>query len=87
MKLKFREKNLSKKIQFSLGLVYKIFNMLLTRREFYGKFYHTECGNLVFYKHSGDFSHTCLCFYYVYGNIRHTEYCNNYHTVEFHTVL
>ena len=31
------------------------------RRKFYGNFYHTECGNLVFYGH---FCHTCLFFYY-----------------------
>ena len=23
----------------------------------------------------------------IYGNIRHTEYGNNYHTIDFHTVL
>ena len=43
---------------------------LLTRREFYGNFYHT-----------------CLCFYYACGNIRHTEYGNHFHTIDFHTVL
>ena len=59
----------------------------ITRREFYGNFYHTSCGNLVLYGHSGDFCHTCLCFYYVCGNIRHTEYENNSHTIDFHTVL
>ena len=58
-----------------------------TRRVFYGNFYHTQCGNLVFYGHSGDFCHTCLCFYYAYGNIRHTEYGNNFDTIDFHTVL
>ena len=30
----------------------------------------------------GVFRHTCLC-----GNIRHTEYDNNSHTIDFHTVL
>ena len=60
-----------------------------TRREFYGNFYHTYCSNLVFYGHSGDFRQTCLCFYYACGNIRHTAYGNNPHTVltDFHTVL
>ena len=29
---------------------------------------------------------TLVCFYYVCGNIRHTEYGNNYHTIDFHTV-
>ena len=58
-----------------------------TRREFYGNFYHPWCGNLVFYGHSGDFCHSCLCFYYACGNIRHTEYGNNSHTIDFHTVL
>ena len=58
-----------------------------TRREFYGNFYHTWYGNLVFYGHSGDFCHTCACFYYECGNIRHTEYGNNSHTIDFHTVL
>ena len=57
------------------------------RREFYGNFYHTYCGNLVFYGHSGDFCHICLCFYYACGNRRHTEYRNNSHTIDFHTVL
>ena len=36
---------------------------------------------------TGDFFHTCLYFYYACGNIRHTEYRNNYHTIDFHTVL
>ena len=58
-----------------------------TRREFYGNFHHTECGNLVFYGHSGDFCHTCLCFYTACGDIRHTESGINSHTVDFHTVL
>ena len=58
-----------------------------TRREFYGNFYHTQCGNLVFYGHSGDFCHTCLCFYYACGDKRHTEYGNNSHTIDFYTVL
>ena len=58
-----------------------------TRREFYGNFYHTLCGNLVFYEHSGDFCHTFLCYYYAYDNMRHTEDGNNSHTMEFHTVL
>ena len=40
-----------------------------------------------FYGHSGGFRHTCLCFYYACGNIRHTEYRNNSHTIVFHTVL
>ena len=35
----------------------------------------------------GNFYHTCLCFYYACGHIRHTEYGNNYHTIDFHTVL
>ena len=39
------------------------------------------------YGHSGDFRHTCLCFYYACGNIRHTEYGNNSHNIDFHTVL
>ena len=43
--------------------------------------------NLVFYNHSGDFCHTCLCFYYACGNIRHTKYGNNSHTIDFHTIL
>ena len=64
-----------------------VVNFYYSRREFYGNFYHTECGNLVFYGHSGDFRHTRLCFYYACGNIRHTEYGNNSHTVDFHTVL
>ena len=42
---------------------------------------------MVFYGHSGDFSHTCLCFYYACGNIRHTEYSNNSHAIDFHTVF
>ena len=58
-----------------------------TRREFYSNFYHTYCGNLVFYGHSRDFCYTCLCFFYARGNIRHTEYGNNPHTIDFHTVL
>ena len=62
-------------------------NKQIARREFYGNFYHTQCGNLVFYGHSGDFCHTCLRFYYACGNIRHTEYGNNSHTIDFHTVL
>ena len=57
------------------------------RREFYCNFHHTQCSNLVFYGHSGDFCHTCLCFYYACGNIQHTEYGNNSHTIDFHTVL
>ena len=40
-----------------------------------------------FYGHSGDFCHTYLCFYYACGDIRHTEYGNNSHTIDFHTVL
>ena len=28
-----------------------------------------------------------VCFYYACGNIRHTEYGNNSHTIDFHTVL
>ena len=40
-----------------------------------------------FYGHSGDFCPTCLYFYYACGNIRHTEYGNNSHTIDFHTVL
>ena len=42
---------------------------------------------IFFYRHSGDFHHTCLCFYYACGNIRHTEYGNNFHTSDFRTVL
>ena len=34
-----------------------------TRSVFYGNFYHTQCGKLVFYRHSGDFCHTCLLFF------------------------
>ena len=40
-----------------------------------------------FFGHSGDLCHTCLCFYYACGNIGHTEYGNNSHTIDFHTVL
>ena len=58
-----------------------------SRRELDGNFYHTSCGNLVFYEHSGNFCHTCVCFYYACGNIGHTEYGNNFHTIDFHTVL
>ena len=36
---------------------------------------------------TGDFCHTCLGFYYACGNIRYTEYGNNSHTIDFHTVL
>ena len=61
--------------------------MYFTRREFYGNFYLTWCVNLVFYGHSGDFCHICLCFYYAGGNIRHTEYGNNSHTIDFDTFL
>ena len=53
--------------------------MSLTPRKF--------CGNLVFYGHSGDFRHTFLCFNYACGNMRHTEYAINSHTINFHTVL
>ena len=56
-------------------------------REFYANFYHTQCGNLVFYGHYRNSCLTCLCFYYACGNIRHTEYGNNSHTIDFHTVL
>ena len=41
----------------------------------------------VFYGHSEDFFHTCLCFYYACGNIQHTEYSNNTDTIDSHTVL
>ena len=58
-----------------------------TWREFYGNFYDTYCCNLVFYGHSGDFCYTCLYFYYACGNIRHAEYGNNSHTIDFRTVL
>ena len=57
------------------------------RIEFYGSFYHIWCGNLVFYRHSGDFCHTFLCFDYACGNIRHTECGNNSYTIDFHAVL
>ena len=30
---------------------------------------------------------TLVCFYYACGNIRHTEYGNNSHTSDFHTIL
>ena len=30
---------------------------------------------------------TLVCFYYACGNIRHTEYGNNSHTIDFDTVL
>ena len=69
----------------SLKSVWQI--SLYTRREFYGNFYHTWCGILVFYGYSGDFCHTCLCFYYACANKRDTEYGNNSHTIDFHTVL
>ena len=36
---------------------------------------------------TGDFCHISLCFYYACGNVRHTEYGNNSHTIDFHTVL
>ena len=38
------------------------------RREFYSNFYHTQCGNSVFYGNFADFRHTYLCFYYACGN-------------------
>ena len=42
---------------------------------------------MIFYGHSRDFRHTCLCFYSACGNIRHTKYGNNSYTIDFHTVL
>ena len=30
---------------------------------------------------------TLVCFYYACANKRHTEYGNNSHTIDFHTVL
>ena len=35
---------------------------------------------------TGDFCHTFLYLYYPCGNVRHTEYGNNSHTIDFHTV-
>ena len=41
-----------KTIEKALNKIYS------TRREFYGNFHHTQCGNSVLYGHSGDFCHT-----------------------------
>ena len=74
-------------IRLGVGLLnWSILFVECTRRELYGNFYHTECGNLISYGHSGDFRHSCLCFYYAFGKIRHTEYGNNSHSIGFHTV-
>ena len=35
----------------------------------------------------GIFAILVYFFYYAYGNKRHTEYSNNSHTIDFHTVL
>ena len=59
-----------------------------TRREFYGNF-STLSVEIWFSTGSLGIFVTLvrLCFYYACGNIWHTEYGNNYHTIDFHTVL
>ena len=53
----------------------------------FGYCHDAQCGNLIFFGHSEDFSHTFLCYYYACGNMRLIDNSNNSHTMDFYTDL